>query len=122
MEWASWHDFSGSGTILPHLTVVPLGADGSLLFAEQAVQAREAVLDVGSTLSHRRFPVRQSSRCSRMPSSRRVLKAAHMTWIRSIVSELVKPAKIAEGKLEPASVGTEALRDEAGREVLERTG
>lgn len=33
-----------------------------------------------------------------------------------------KPAKIAEGKLEPASVGTEALRDEAEREALERAG
>lgn len=33
-----------------------------------------------------------------------------------------KPAKIVEGKLEPASVGTEALRDEAEREALERTG
>jgi hypothetical protein len=33
-----------------------------------------------------------------------------------------KPAKIAEGKLEPASVGTEALRDEAEREALDRAG
>lgn len=33
-----------------------------------------------------------------------------------------KPAKIAEGKLEPASVGTEALRDEVEREALERAG
>ena len=33
-----------------------------------------------------------------------------------------KPVKIAEGKLEPASVGTEALRDEAEREALERAG
>ncbi|WP_199555418.1 hypothetical protein [Sandaracinobacteroides hominis] len=33
-----------------------------------------------------------------------------------------KPAKIAEGKLEPESVSTEALRDEAEREALERAG
>lgn len=33
-----------------------------------------------------------------------------------------RPAKIADGKLEPASVSTEALRDEVEREALERTG
>lgn len=33
-----------------------------------------------------------------------------------------KPPKIADGKLEPASVSTEALRDEVEREALERAG
>ena len=33
-----------------------------------------------------------------------------------------KPAKIAEGKLEPSSVSTEVLRDEAEHEALERAG
>lgn len=33
-----------------------------------------------------------------------------------------KPPKIAEGKLEPTSVGTEAMRDQVEREALDRSG
>jgi hypothetical protein len=33
-----------------------------------------------------------------------------------------RPPKISEGKLEPASVSTEAMRDQVEREALDRAG
>lgn len=70
------------------------------------------VKDLGSKFAQRKIIVSELIKAA---------SAFHAAVGERITAWQAKPPKIADGKLEPASVSTEALRDQIEREALERT-